>query len=232
MKKLTTVLFAVVMIMAALTSCLSNNDSDGKMPVLFAQIGMINTNSEAKVTSATLDDGTKILFSTEAKSEWATAKDTIYRAMMYFYVDNNKIPEYQKTGIYHADLTALQQVLYFKIYSKEEAKEWIDDKDPITFVSGTRSNGYINMQLSVPMGSSTETAKHIFGVAKVEDKPGNRILRLCHNQNGIAKVYSSDVFATIPVRNLAPTSDTVSVIIPTASGDKTYKFVDVSMQKK
>lgn len=229
MKKLTTIIAAALMITAAFTSCLSDKDN-GSNKVLMAQIGMLKTNGEAKIPGATLDDGSELIFSPVAQADWATTKDSIYRAMIYFYIESDKLSQYQQTHIYYAEPAALQKVLYMKVQSEEEAKDWINDKDAIEYVSGMRANGYINMQINVPTGNTTANKSHTFGVAKIGSSTRNQTLRLCHNQNDIPKAYNAEIFASIPVRDLCPTSDTITVIIPTSKGDKTVKFVDASLQ--
>lgn len=224
-------IFAAFTITAAFTSCLKSENNDNAR-ILFTEIGMIDTNGQAIVTGATLDDGSKILFTNPGKSSWATTADSTYRAMMYMYLTNQQIQEGNASQIYQAELASLQEVLYFKIHSREDAKDWINDKDPIQFISGVRNNGYINMSLRIPTGATAESSKHIFGVALEEQKPKNKVLRFCHNQNGVSNAYSADVLASIPVKNLALDTDTVTVIFPTKDGEKIMKFVDAKQTNK
>lgn len=229
MKKVITIFFAALIITVAFTSCLKTENTDN-VKSLFAELGMIETNGQSIVTGATLDDGIKVIFSNPAKSNWATKADSTYRALMYIYLTNQQIKEGNTTHIYQAEVATIEEVLDLKVRSLEEAKDWIDDKDPIQYMSGGRAYGYVNMTLRIPTGVASESAKHIFGVALVEQTPKNKVLRFCHNQNGISTAYTAEAMASINVKNLAQDTDTVTVIYPTASGDKVVKYVDASLQ--
>lgn len=229
MKKITTLLLAALTITAAFTSCLKNEDNDNAKQ-LYSLMGMINTNKDKMITGATIDDGSKLIFNPTGKTEWATTPDSIYRALIYFYVSNNEIKKGSVLNIYEVEPLALQKVLYMPIHFGEEAKEMMEQKDPIVkFVGGARANGYVNMQLTIESGNNTEAGSHIFSTAFIDSSPKNYNLRLCHSQNGAGKSYTADIYASIPVDQFSKT-DTVSIIIPTKDGDKVYKFVDASQQ--
>lgn len=230
MKKIALFSFVVTLMAVALTSCMKSDNNDSK--ILYSQIGMINTNGDAKVASGTLDDGSKLIFSPTVESEWAKEANKSYRAQMYFYMSDEQMQEGNKTGTYQVEPVALQEVLNFKIHSKEEAKEWIGDKDPVGFLSGWRNYGYVNMHLVINAATAEEVAKHTFGVVLEEQKYKNKVLRLCHKQNGVTTAYSSDLMASIPVKDLAEDTDTVTVIIPTAKGDNLILFLEPKKESK
>lgn len=228
MKKALTFKTAVAAVMLALLTsaiqaCSSDpyDTGDGSLSYMRADFTEAHTDDDSAVASATTDDGTELLLSPTIKAKWITAKNSSYRAVLYYNVNGSE----------RVKPLAIKEVLVPNVIdaTKQHAKY---PDDPVTMQSAWlgKNEKYINLDLSVKTGKiDGDTKAQSVGIAySGNETTGTGKLRhkltLIHSQNGVPEYYSVQAFVSIPLGKLpvsVTAGDEVEISINTYNGIRT-----------
>lgn len=194
--------FLLMMLSALCCGCSSESykTGDGSLSYMRADFVEAQTNGNALVVSAVLDDGTTLSLAPTAKADWIKAKDSVYRALLYY----NKVE-----GKSSITPVAISQVLVPKVVSDKSIVAAYP-ADPVTFETSwlSKTKRYLNLGIYLKIGSKDGT----FGTQSlgflhydtVEQQDGSRLykIRLIHNQNVVPEYYSTQVYLSVPMYRL------------------------------
>ncbi len=216
--------FIIPLLLVGILSCQSDvyDTGDGSLSNMIVDFVEAQTNSLSLITSVETDDGDSFFLSEPITTSWATAPDTIYRALLYY----NKI--LSTTNTYQAQAIAISQIPVFSIAESKDPNQEIL-MDPVNFVSiwKSKTGKYINLDLYLKVGgldedTSLQTLGMFFDSVNVSlDGEKKVTLLLYHDQNGMPEYYSSEVYASIPIDKIPvelSQGDTIEVIINTYDG--------------
>ncbi|MCD8297574.1 MAG: NigD-like protein [Prevotella sp.] len=201
---------------------------DGELSNMRADFVEAQTNSSALIYKIETDDGETLLLTKSPSVSWATKRDTVYRALIYY----NKV--LSSIGTYQAEPIAISQVAVPHIYYADELPEGLIT-DPVTFSSAWKSkNGkYINLDFYIKIGSSAgTTGMQLIGMVyegtQLKESGVQHVnLRLYHSQNGVPEYYSSETYISIPVTAIPGSlseGDEVEITINTYEGEISRTF--------
>lgn len=180
-----------------LLSC-SDDKDDGPYPSIVSEMADCPTNSEGTMVKIVLDDDTELPLS---NPQTDLKPNVTYRALAGFALDNGKVRLYSlKSATLLRDSTSVAQC------------------DPVNVTSIWRTRRYINLHL-LP---KTQGGEQSWGFI-TDSIVGNRAyLRLHHRQGTDPTSYSTDVYASLPLKLLEANQYTIR--INTFSGTKEFSF--------
>ncbi len=201
-RKTTAACFLLLILSAFYCGCTSEayDTGDGSLSYMRADFVEAQTDVNAMVVSATLDDGTTLSLAPSAKADWITTKDTVYRALLYY----NKVEDKSTVAS-----IAISQVLVPNVVSGKNITA-VYPADPVSLetVWMSKNKRYLNLGVYIKIGSKNGS----FGTQSlgflhydtIEQEDGSRLyrLRLVHNQNGVPEYYSTQVYMSIPLYRL------------------------------
>ncbi|MBQ7422140.1 MAG: NigD-like N-terminal domain-containing protein [Prevotella sp.] len=193
---------------------------DGKYSYFRADFVEAQTGNSRQIVGALTDDGDQLAFNPPGSCRWATAPDSVYRALLYYNKVVGGEPEY-------ISLTSVSVLPFGRLKDDEPM---IDD--PVGFESAwvSRNGKYLNMQLALKTGVEEGLdAKQVIGavlesVEELADGSHEFRLRFYHEQNGIPEYYSSRTYVSIPLSELR-SGDAVRISVNTYAGEVVKSFV-------
>lgn len=227
-------LFSVLLV-ACLMAC--GNDpydtGDGSLSYMRADFVEVSTNSSAEAVSAVSDDGKVLTLSPAVKADWITAKDSVYRALLYYNVAEGMDAEL--VGEATVKPIAVGSVIVPNVLDATGGNR-VYPVDPVTLESMWMSkNGrYLNLDISVQVGAKDgKIGSQSVGVAyigKQTGSNGNVVHKLVfvHGQNGVPEYYSSQAYVSIPLYRM-PCSiisgDSIEICVNGYGGKVTKTYV-------
>lgn len=180
-----------------LLSCSDDND-DAPYPSIITEMADCPTNSDGTMVKIVLDDDTELPLS---NPQTGLKPNVTYRALAGFALDNGKVRLYSlKSAALLRDSTSVTQC------------------DPVNVTSIWRTRRYINLHL-LP---KTQGGEQSWGFI-TDSIVGNRAyLRLHHRQGTDPTSYSTDVYASLPLKLLEANQFTIR--INTFSGTKEWEL--------
>lgn len=189
--------FVFSLLSFVLLSCSEDKD-DAPYPSLITEMADCPTNSDGTMVKIVLDDDTELPLS---NPQTDLKPNVTYRALAGFALDNGKVRLYSlKSATLLRDSTSVAQC------------------DPVNVTSIWRTRRYINLHL-LP---KTQGGEQSWGFI-TDSIVGNRAyLRLHHRQGTDPTSYSTDVYASLPLKLLEANQYTIR--INTFSGTKEFSF--------
>ncbi len=195
----------------------SYEKGEGRYSLMRADFAELHVNAEKKADAITTDDGDQFSLKDQISTSWITTADTTYRCMLYY----NKV---QATdGKTQAEVISLGQVPCPSVKPLGDFEKEVCT-DPVKFESiwMSKSGKYLNLSLQLKTGFTEDTTA-IHQLAFLADTlmvhPDNkRTLHffLHHDQGKVPEYYSTQVYVSIPTKNLAV--DSVRFSVNTYSG--------------
>lgn len=183
-----------------LTSC--SNDAyetgDSRYSYLRTDFVEVRTNAQSQLVSAITDDNISLIFSKIAKTSWAKAADSTYRALLYYNIgDTTAIPMI-------VEPISIGQVYVLQPQSLDKIAK--NSTDPVGFQSAwlSKNNKYVNMSLTLKTGQAEDTKlRQRIGLAcdSIVERNGKKYFfyRLIHDQGGVPQYYSQTIYISIPL---------------------------------
>lgn len=189
--------FVFSLLLFVLLSC-SDDKEDGPYPSIVSEMADCPTNSEGTMMKIVLDNDTELPLS---NPQTGLKPNVTYRALAGFALDNGKVRLYSlKSATLLRDSTSVAQC------------------DPVNVTSIWRTRRYINLHL-LP---KTQGGEQSWGFI-TDSIVGNRAyLRLHHRQGTDPTSYSTDVYASLPLKLLEANQFTIR--INTFSGTKEWEL--------
>ena len=214
--------------LACLTACTTEgyDTGDGKYSYLRTDFAVASTDAQGHMDKFVADNGTLWHVSGTPQVSWMSVPDSSYRALVYY-----NLPAGYKAGASSGNggnsVSVVNVVKVFTLNPKRADKTQ-DKTDPVTFDAMWLSdNGkYINLMFDIKTGNSNgESNGQSIGVSFAgytshSDDTITANLTFCHDQGNVPQYYSSRIYASIPVGELA-VADFVSVAINTYNGNVT-----------
>lgn len=181
----------------SLSSCRDDND-DSPYPSLITELVDCPTNSDGTMVKIVLDDDTELPLS---NPQTGLKADVIYRCLAGYTLDKGQATLYSlKSAALLRDSTSVAQC------------------DPVNVVSLWQTRRYINLHLM----PKTQGGEQSWGFI-TDSIVGNRAyLRLHHRQGTDPTSYSTDVYASLPLKLLEANQYTIR--INTFSGTKEWEL--------
>lgn len=219
---------AVLATLACTAACTaeSYDTGDGKYSYLRTDFAVASTDAQGRMDKFVADDGTMWHVSGTPQVSWMSVPDSSYRTLVYY-----NLPAGYKASANNGNggssVSVVNVIKVFTLTPKRTDKTQ-DKTDPVTFGAMWLSdNGkYINLMFDIKTGNSNgESSGQTIGasLAGYTSHPdGNVTARLtfCHDQGNVPQYYSSRVYASIPLGELA-VADSASVAINTYNGNVT-----------
>lgn len=206
----------------------SYDTGDGSLSYMRADFVEANTDGNANIISATTDEGTVLTLSPSLQADWATTKDSTYRALLYYNI--------AKDNSSNADVKpiAISDVLVPRILTDKKAAI-IYPTDPVTLETAWLSPNkrYVNLGISLKTGKKDgkiETQSLgicLYDTVMTQDGKKYFKLSLIHDQNNVPEYYSTQVYISIPLYRLSTgvsEGDEVQIKINTYKGETTKVF--------
>ncbi len=224
---------SAVLIAAAGTAC--DNDpyktGDGSLSYMRADFVEASTDGTASVTAATTDNGTQLRLSPPLKASWITAKDSVYRALLYYNTNDEASADGGKATV---EPVAISDVIVPKVVSATSIIKTFPT-DPVTFDAAwlSKNNRYANISFYIKTGKKDgKTEAQSVGIAytgttTLADGTKCHRLALIHAQNDVPQYYSYLVYMSIPLYRLPfslNSGDSIEIGINTYNGKTTKNF--------
>lgn len=219
-----------IVVMAVAVSCTSESytPGDGAYSLLRCDFAEARTNSDGALASFVTDEGRSWTVDGAAKVAWMTTPDSLYRAMVYYDVPAEGVPE--GTVAQPTKLRSVVQVYTLtprRSYREEEIKT-----DPLSLdaIWLSENGKYVNLTLTFKTGTTDgESSLQSIGALLREttvnaDGTATADVVLLHDQADVPQYYSARVYASIPTAALtvnggsSATIDSVSIEINTYKG--------------
>ncbi len=180
-----------------LLSC-SDDKDDGPYPSIVSEMVDCPTNSEGTMMKIVLDNDTELPLS---NPQTGLKPNVTYRALAGFALDNGKVRLYSlKSATLLRDSTSVAQC------------------DPVNVTSIWHTRRYINLHLL----SKTQGGEQSWGFITDSIVGNHAYLRLHHRQGTDPISYSTDVYASLPLKLLEANQYTIR--INTFSGTKEWEL--------
>lgn len=216
-------ILCLAMLYLCMSCTLTDDDGDDyEYTGLVAEMCDVHTSEARQLVAATTDTDTRLSFAEPLNVSWAKEQDTDYRALLYYNKENN--------GNTVRPIRA-QQALILTPKTMEDAKDWYDNRDPVSLATAwfAKNGKYLNLCIDFKSGSAdSEDARQTVGIVceKVTTSAtGNRYhYRLCHAQNGVPTYYTVSQYASIPTEEIQ-SGDVITLDIQTWDGVLTKDFI-------
>ena len=180
-----------------LLSC-SDDKDDGPYPSIVSEMADCPTNSEGTMAKIVLDNDAELPLS---NPQTGLKPNVTYRALAGFALDNGKVRLYSlKSATLLRDSTSVAQC------------------DPVNVTSIWRTRRYINLHL-LP---KTQGGEQSWGFITDSIVGNHAYLRLHHRQGTDPISYSTDIYASLPLKLLEANQYTIR--INTFSGTKGWEL--------
>ncbi len=185
---------------------------DGDLSFLRADFVEVKTSDSCLVASAVTDDNETIVFSTPYKCQWATKKDSVYRALLYYQKKADGTDPVSISSVPVLRYTMMSDTI--KVHT-----------DPVIFESSwiSKNGKYLNLGIALKTGQVEGLDnQQVIGLicdSIVARHTGKKdiYLRFYHNQNKVPEYYSSRLFVSMPVDDMMQ-GQTVHLSIQTYKG--------------
>ncbi len=222
---------AAAALATAFTACSRDgyDTGDGSLSYLRADFAELHTGGDGAAAQATTDDGATLYLSPAVKESWMTAKDSVYRALLYYKTQS------AATASSTIEPVTASRVLVPSITKFNIASPAAYPTDPVSLSSAWKSrNGrYINLDLSIKTGKKDGKVEAqtigILYTGTATDSGGTKRhrLTLLHDQNNVPEYYSVETYVSIPLYRLpftAANGDIIEVTVNTYTGTTTKTF--------
>lgn len=220
-----------------LAACSSDayDTGDGSLSYMRAEFVELSTDANAAAVAAVADGGQRFSLSPSVKASWITAKDSVYRALLYYNVPDGATGDAAASAVTVRPL-AVGNVIVPKVFNAV-ADRTSYPTDPVKLESAwlSKNSRYVNLDLSIKVGEKDgETGKQSVGVAYVGSVAGadgtmTHRLVFVHGQNGVPEYYSSQVYVSIPLYRMpcsVGSGDKIEITIE-GYGGKTVRLFTV-----
>lgn len=201
------------------TSCKrdSYEKGEGKYSLMRGDFVELHINADKKADAVTTDDGDQYPLQNLYSANWISVADTTYRCMLYY----NKVKA--ADGKMQAEVISVGQVPCPSIKPLNDFDKEVRT-DPVRFESMwmSKSGKYLNVSLQLKTGQTEDTTA-IHQLAFLSDELAihpneKRTLHffLYHDQNKMPEYYSTQVYVSIPTKDIE--ADSVCFTVNTYSG--------------
>lgn len=200
--------FLFLVLVFVLVACSNDDDKGDPVPNLYTELCDLYVNSSRVVSVATLDDGTKLDFTSQNIK--ANVADTTLRSVIMY------TPAGGKPRMYSFTPAVCGQALPPTSFPSQP-------HDPVKLVSIWRSSRYINMSLGE---KTTEKGTHRYGFCITGLVSKTLQVSLLHQQpSGDLPSYTNKRYVSLLLHTDHATGyDYIAVTIPTFDGNRTYTF--------
>lgn len=217
-------IIALVGLLFFSTSCsnTSYEEGDSKLSYLRTDFADANTDSQGRLSAATTDDGVSLTFTRPMQTSWSNAADSLCRVLLNYNMYANG-----------ADSNVVEPLAAKIVYTLQPAKPSVQTQaatDPVSLVSAWKSkNGnYVNLRLGLKTGkASGDDQRQSIGLALdstvTSDGSTTYCLRFLHSQGGVPEYYTTDVYVSIPIKQMT-TGSKVRLSLNTYNGWVTREF--------
>lgn len=217
-------IIALVGLLFFSTSCsnTSYEEGDSKLSYLRTDFADATTDSQGRLSAATTDDGVSLTFTHPMQTSWSNAADSLCRVLLNYNMYANG-----------ADSNVVEPLAAKIVYTLQPAKPSVQTQaatDPVSLVSAWKSkNGnYVNLRLGLKTGkASGDDQKQSIGLALdstvTSDGSTTYCLRFLHSQGGVPEYYTTDVYVSIPIKQMT-TGSKVRLSLNTYNGWVTREF--------
>lgn len=212
------ILLSIIAI-AFLVACESDSydKGTGTYSLMTGDLVEVSTNSDSYVTSFTTDDDTKYTLTSYFKTEWATAADTTYRALLYYNLE----------GDGYAEAVSISEVPVLTLYVADSLETIYTDPVNLESVWISKNGKYVNLGLYVKTGTSDDIVDYqsvamLYSGTSYNDDGTNTInLTFYHDQGDVPEYYSSKYYFSVRTSNLK-----VAVSDSTSLSTSNFDYVD------
>lgn len=217
-------IIALVGLLFFSTSCsnTSYEEGDSKLSYLRTDFADATTDSQGRLSAATTDDGVSLTFTRPMQTSWSNAADSLCRVLLNYNMYANG-----------ADSNVVEPLAAKIVYTLQPAKPSVQTQaatDPVSLVSAWKSkNGnYVNLRLGLKTGkASGDDQRQSIGLALdstvTSDGSTTYCLRFLHSQGGVPEYYTTDVYVSIPIKQMT-TGSKVRLSLNTYNGWVTREF--------
>lgn len=217
-------IIALVGLLFFSTSCsnTSYEEGDSKLSYLRTDFADATTDSQGRLSAATTDDGVSLTFTRPMQTSWGNAADSLCRVLLNYNMYANG-----------ADSNVVEPLAAKIVYTLQPAKPSVQTQaatDPVSLVSAWKSkNGnYVNLRLGLKTGkASGDDQRQSIGLAldSTVTSYGSTTycLRFLHSQGGVPEYYTTDVYVSIPIKQMT-TGSKVRLSLNTYNGWVTREF--------
>lgn len=217
-------IIALVGLLFFSTSCsnTSYEEGDSRLSYLRTDFADATTDSQGRLSAATTDDGVSLTFTRPMQTSWSNAADSLCRVLLNYNMYANG-----------ADSNVVEPLAAKIVYTLQPAKPSVQTQaatDPVSLVSAWKSkNGnYVNLRLGLKTGkASGDDQKQSIGLALdstvTSDGSTTYCLRFLHSQGGVPEYYTTDVYVSIPIKQMT-TGSKVRLSLNTYNGWVTREF--------
>lgn len=217
-------IIALVGLLFFSTSCsnTSYEEGDSKLSYLRTDFADATTDSQGRLSAATTDDGVSLTFTRPMQTSWSNAADSLCRVLLNYNMYANG-----------ADSNVVEPLAAKIVYTLQPAKPSVQTQaatDPVSLVSAWKSkNGnYVNLRLGLKTGkASGDDKRQSIGLALdstvTSDGSTTYCLRFLHSQGGVPEYYTTDVYVSIPIKQMT-TGSKVRLSLNTYNGWVTREF--------
>lgn len=193
---------------------------DGEFSQLRADLVNVHVRHDSRVDYVLTDDGDSLRTEPPFTVSWIEKSDTIYRALLYYYLNDGLVEAYSMGPVL---VTSIKAANLIKGGIKTDAVH-------LTSLWRARNGKYLNLRLRVMTGTTDDekVGKQTFGcvsdtVVSHPDGRSTQYLRLYHDQGGQPEYYSKEVYLSIPLKDTE--ADTLLLQVNTYDGLKEKRFV-------
>lgn len=217
-------IIALVGLLFFSTSCsnTSYEEGDSRLSYLRTDFADATTDSQGRLSAATTDDGVSLTFTRPMQTSWSNAADSLCRVLLNYNMYANG-----------ADSNVVEPLAAKIVYTLQPAKPSVQTQaatDPVSLVSAWKSkNGnYVNLRLGLKTGkASGDDQRQSIGLALdstvTSDGSTTYCLRFLHSQGGVPEYYTTDVYVSIPIKQMT-TGSKVRLSLNTYNGWVTREF--------
>lgn len=222
---------AATALMAVPTACSSDSydTGDGSLSYLRADFAELLTGSNGEASQATTDDGATISLSPAVKESWMTAKDSVYRALIYYKANA------AANGTATVVPVTASRVIVPSVTKGSAQSPLFYPTDPVAVSASWMSkNGrYLNLDLGIKTGKKdgkieTQSIGVLYnGTSTGSDGTKLHRLTLLHDQNNAPEYYTVETYVSIPLYRLpfeTASGDKMEITVNTYTGTPTKTF--------
>lgn len=209
---------ALVGLLLLFPSCSNTAYEEGDSSLSYLRTDFVDavTDSQSKLASATTDDNVKLTFSQPLQTSWTNKADTLCRVLLNYNMYAN--------GVDSNVVEPLAAKMVYTLKPADPSKQTLTATDPVSFVSAWKSkNGnYVNLRIGLKTGqASGDDQRQSIGLVLdstvVSNETPTYCLRFLHSQGGVPEYYTTDVYVSIPIKQMT-TGSKVRLSLNTYNG--------------
>lgn len=220
---------AILLLFLFLAACTNDayDTGDSRYSYLRTDFVEARTDGQARLISATTDDGGALAFVRPVTVAWAAKADTAYRALLYYNLPSDSASA--AASAMTVEPVGMTQV--YVLRARAASDTMAVSRDPVHFQSAWRSanGGYVNLSLALMTGvpDSVDARQSIGVVCDSVTARGNGrhtyYYTFLHSQGGVPQYYKSTVYVSIDTKKMAA-GDRVRLSLNTYDGVLTREF--------